>query len=254
VLKDNGLKPEDVDLNASIARASAPPSPPLQPADYANAAKAISNLPPLDPIVRDEIIKLNANPPPPRIPAPRGAVDAYTKNEAVLKQTERDFGVKPEHVLGILGVETTYGHNTGKYPVPQTLAQIALDRGPDGNPSRKAQQAMRDQAALVRLSKNGELGGYDLTNIKGSYAGAIGVPQFLPTSWEAYARAPSGGPRDPFNFGTASYSVGNYLRLHGYNSNVAGSIYGYNHSQEYVNKVLGVSADVKASLNALPPK
>lgn len=78
----------------------------------------------------------------------------------------------------------------------------------------------------------------------------MGIPQFLPTSWEAYSRAPGGGKRDPFNFGTAAYSVGNYLRVHGYSKDVPRSIWGYNHSQEYVDKVLGLSADVKA---ALPP-
>ena len=78
----------------------------------------------------------------------------------------------------------------------------------------------------------------------------MGIPQFLPTSWEAYSRAPDGGKRDPFNFGDAAYSVGNYLRVHGYSKNVPRSIWGYNHSQEYVDKVLGLSADVKESLNA----
>jgi hypothetical protein len=255
VLKDNGLQAEDVDMESAIARASGPPAPPVPPGAYADAVKAIMSSPPLDPVIRAEIQKLADKPPPPRAPAPRGALDAFRQNHGVFDKALQDFGVKPEHILGILGVETTWGRNTGKYPLPGTLRAISEKTGPDGRPTKAALQAERDLAALARLSAQGNLGDLKPDQIRGSYAGAMGIPQFLPTSWEAYSRAPDGGKRDPFNFGDAAYSVGNYLRVHGYANSVPRSIWGYNHSQEYVDKVLGLSADVKASLNASgPPK
>jgi membrane-bound lytic murein transglycosylase B len=161
--------------------------------------------------------------------------------------------VKPEHILGILGVETTWGRNTGKFPIVRTLEEISTRTDSKGRRTRAAIQAENDLKALARLSAEGNLGGLKPSELRSSYAGAMGVPQFLPTSWEAYSRAPDGGKRDPFNFGTAAYSVGNYLKVHGYNKDVPRSIWGYNHSQEYVDKVLDLSADVKASLNAAAP-
>lgn len=252
VLRENGLTPEDVDMETAIARASAPPEPPVPPEVLTNTVRAIVSTPPLPPEVEAEIQKMADKPPPPRAPAPRGALSAFTQNKDVFDKALRNFGVKPEHILGILGVETSWGRNTGKFPLPATLLAISRKTDKNGRPTKAAIQAGRDLAALARLSAQGNLGGLTPGQIRGSYAGAMGIPQFLPTSWEAYSRAPDGGKRDPFNFGTAAYSVGNYLKVHGYNKDVARSIWGYNHSQEYVDKVLGLSADVKAGLNTAP--
>lgn len=253
VLKENGLEPEDVDVQTAVARASGPPPPGVPPAAYAEAAKDMASTPPLEPAVLAEIRELGGKPPPPRAPAPRGALDAFRKNHDVFEKAQKDFGVKPEHILGILGVETTWGRNTGKFPIVRTLEEISTRTDSKGRRTRAAIQAENDLKALARLSAEGNLGGLKPSELRSSYAGAMGVPQFLPTSWEAYSRAPGGGKRDPFNFGTAAYSVGNYLKVHGYNKDVPRSIWGYNHSQEYVDKVLGLSADVKASLNAAAP-
>lgn len=258
VLVANGLKPEDVDMEASIARASGPPPPPVPPGAYAEAAKAMAAAPPLTPFERDEVRRLADTPPPPQVPAPRGAVDAFNKYKSVFNKAEQDFGVKPEHILGILGIETRWGSNTGKFPLQSTLKEIS--RGPSDTKRQvdAANQALRDSAALIRLERRGDLGGWKAEQVKGSYAGAMGIPQFLPTSWEAYARSPDGAARDPFNFGTAAYSVAHYLQVHGYSKDVARSIRAYNHSDKYVNDVLGLSESIKPGLDAAakqsPPK
>jgi len=253
VLQAQGLTQDDVDLPMAIARASAPPPPDVPRAAYLDAVQAIVSTPDLTPEQKVEIQRLADKPPPPRAPAPRGALDAYRKHKDVLDKAHRDFGVKPEHILGILGVETGWGRNTGKYPLPSTLKAISERVGPDGRPTKQARQAGRDLAALARLSAQGNLGGLTPDQVRGSYAGAMGIPQFLPTSWEALSRSPDGGKRDPFDFSDAAYSVGNYLRASGYARDVPRSIWGYNHSQEYVDKVLGLSASVKASLPPSPP-
>lgn len=208
---------------------------------------------PLTPAEEVEVQRLADQPPPPRAPAPRGALDAFRRHKDVFDKALKDFGVKPEHILGILGVETGWGRNTGKFPLPATLKSISQRTGPDGRPTKQAKQAARDLAALARLSAQGNLGGLKPDQVRGSYAGAMGIPQFLPSSWEALSRSPDGGKRDPFDFGDAAYSVGNYLRAHGYSKNVAGSIWGYNHSQEYVEKVMGLSDKVKGGLPAHTP-
>ena len=253
VLSAQGLTQDDVDLPMAIARASAPPPPEVPRAAYLAAVQAIVATPQLTPQQKIEIQTLADKPPPPRAPAPRGALDAYRKHKDVLDKAHKDFGVKPEHILGILGVETGWGRNTGKYPLPSTLKAISERTGPDGRPTKQARQAGRDLAALARLSAQGNLGGLTPDQVRGSYAGAMGIPQFLPSSWEALARSPDGGKRDPFDFADAAYSVGNYLRASGYAKDVPRSIWGYNHSQEYVDKVLGLSASVKASLPPAPP-
>lgn len=250
VLKDNGMTPADVDMDATVARASAPPGPPIPQAALAEAAKNMASTPPLDPATIDELNRLAKNPPPPRKPAPKGAIDAFKQNCAAFKKAQQDFGVRPEHINGILGVETTWGRNTGTFPIVRTLEQISMRTGSDGRPTRQAVQAGNDLKALARLSAQGNLGDRLPSQIQSSYAGAMGIPQFLPTSWEAYSRAPDGGKRDPFEFGTAAYSVGSYLKSHGYNNDVPRSIWGYNHSQEYVDKVLGLSNDIKPAIDA----
>ncbi len=254
VMIENGLDPANEDLGIAAARAMGPRPPDIPPAAYAAAVQEIVNSPPLDPTVRAELERLADKPPPPRSPPPRGALDAFRKHGDVFDKALDDFGVKPEHILGILGVETRWGQNTGKFPLPATLLAISQRTDREGRPTKAAVQAGKDLAALARLSASNNLGGLTPNQVHGSYAGAMGVPQFLPTSWEAYSRAPDGGKRDPFNFGTAAYSVGNYLKVHGYSRDVPRSIWGYNHSQEYVDKVLGLSADVKAGLPKDPPK
>jgi len=254
VMIENGLDPADSDMGSAVARAMGPPPPDIPPAAYAAAVQAIVSSPPLEPAVQAEVERLADKPPPPRSPPPRGALDAFRKHGGVFDKALDDFGVKPEHILGILGVETGWGRNTGKFPLPSTLLAISRRTNSQGRPTKQAAQASRDLAALARLAATDNLGGLTPQQVRGSYAGAMGIPQFLPTSWEAYSRAPDGGKRDPFNFGTAAYSVGNYLRAHGYSRDVPRSIWGYNHSQEYVDKVLGLSADVKAGLNAAEKK
>ena len=253
VLAENGLTSDDVDLPIAIARASAPPPPEVPQAAYLAAVKAIVAAPPLDPAIQVEIQQLAESPPPPRAPAPRGALDAFRQHKDVFDKALKDFGVKPEHILGILGVETGWGRNTGKYPLPSTLKAISERTGRDGRPTKAAKQAGRDLAALARLSAQGNLGGLKPEQVRGSYAGAMGIPQFLPSSWEALSRSPDGGKRDPFDFRDAAYSVGNYLKASGYHKDVARSIWSYNHSQEYVDKVLGLSEKVKGGLPSQPP-
>jgi membrane-bound lytic murein transglycosylase B len=243
VLGSQGLTTDDVDLDTAVDRALSPQPQPVSPTAVSQAVQQIMANPP-SPERRAEILAAADNPPPtPRKPAPRGALDAYRQYTDIFRQAEERFGVAPHHILGILGVETRWGRITGDHLLKDTLTTIAADT----SKPKRAAQATRDLSALSRLAAQGELGG-PANSVAGSYAGAMGIPQFLPSSWEAYARDADGGGRDPYNFPDAIFSVANYLKVHGYQSDVSKAVWGYNHSQEYVDKVLTLSEDVKASL------
>lgn len=98
--------------------------------------------------------------------------------EAELRRAQAEFGVAPEVILGILGVETAFGQNTGSFRVVDSLTTIAFD-GP------RRQEYFRDELKeLLLLSRELSI---DPLTIKGSYAGAMGLPQFMPSSYRRYA-------------------------------------------------------------------
>lgn len=97
---------------------------------------------------------------------------------ADLRRAEAEFGVPAQVILGILGVETVFGRNTGSFRVVDALATIAFDGG-------RRQDYFRDELKEFLLLTR-EIG-VDPLAIKGSYAGAMGLPQFMPSSYRRYA-------------------------------------------------------------------
>jgi membrane-bound lytic murein transglycosylase B len=95
-----------------------------------------------------------------------------------LARAEAEFGVPSEVILGILGVETAYGRNTGSFRAIDALATIAFD-------GERRQAYFREELKeLLLLARDT---GIDPLAIKGSYAGAVGLPQFMPSSYRRYA-------------------------------------------------------------------
>jgi peptidoglycan lytic transglycosylase B len=99
-------------------------------------------------------------------------------NEHYLRRAQAEFGVPAEVILGILGVETAFGRNTGSFRVVDVLATIAFD-GP------RRQDYFRDE--LKELFLLAQERGKDPLSFKGSYAGAVGLPQFMPSSYRKLA-------------------------------------------------------------------
>ena len=95
-----------------------------------------------------------------------------------LARAEAEFGVPPEVILGILGVETNFGRNTGSFRAIDALATIAFD-------GERRQDYFRDELKEFLLLAREK--GIDPLVIKGSYAGAVGLPQFMPSSYRRYA-------------------------------------------------------------------
>jgi membrane-bound lytic murein transglycosylase B len=104
---------------------------------------------------------------------------------ATLARAEAQYGVPPSIVVGILGVETIYGRNMGQHRVLDALATLAFDF-PDSHPKKAQRQAYfltELQAFFAFCQSNG----YDPLTLRGSYAGAMGLGQFMPSSWLQYA-------------------------------------------------------------------
>jgi membrane-bound lytic murein transglycosylase B len=126
-----------------------------------------------------------------------------------LARAETEYGVPPEVILGILGVETFYGRNTGSFRALDALATIAFD-------GERRQEFFRGELKdLLLLARESKI---DALAIKGSYAGAVGLPQFMPSSYRRYAVDYDGdGAIDLLNSpADAIGSVANYIKAFGW--------------------------------------
>ncbi|MBE0622212.1 MAG: lytic murein transglycosylase B [Burkholderiales bacterium] len=119
------------------------------------------------------------------------------------------YGVPEEIIVGIIGVETVYGRNTGNYRVIDALTTLAFDYPP------RADFFRSELEHYLLYTRDA---GVDALSLKGSYAGAIGIPQFMPGSYRRYAVDLDGdGKRDlSGNFADAIGSVANFLKEHGW--------------------------------------
>ncbi len=109
----------------------------------------------------------------------------WAEHEAALARAEAQYGVPAEIIMGILGVETFYGRITGGFKALDALATLAFDF-PDAHPRAADRQAFfrSELAEFLKLTREQ---GLNPTDVRGSYAGALGWPQFMPGSWRKYA-------------------------------------------------------------------
>ncbi len=102
----------------------------------------------------------------------------WQEHEATLKRASAIYGIPEEIIVAIIGVETEYGKNMGRFSVMQALSTLAF-RYPPRAPFFRAEL---EQFLLLARDN-----GFDPLAVKGSYAGAIGIPQFMPSSQQRYA-------------------------------------------------------------------
>lgn len=138
----------------------------------------------------------------------RGA-EVYQLRQPELERAQAASGVPVDIMLGIVGVETFYGENIGKHRVLDALATLAFDYPP--------RQAFFRKELLQYLVMTREESLDPLVPV-GSYAGAMGLPQFMPSSFRNYAvDGDADGRRDLWNdWADVFASVGNYLKVHGW--------------------------------------
>ena len=143
----------------------------------------------------------------------RAGVAFWRANEKWLKKAEEDFGVPPEIVVGIIGVETIYGQQMGGFRVIDALATLAFDF-PPGRKDRSP--FFRDELENYLLMCH--IQGIEPLQLKGSYAGALGMPQFMPSSVNKYAIDFDGDGHIDLHTNTADVigSVAHYLAEFGW--------------------------------------
>jgi membrane-bound lytic murein transglycosylase B len=197
---------------------------------------------------------------------------------AEIESAEQIYGVDKETIAALLRCETRHGQVTGKYHVFSVFASTALmpvEEYVERNVAR-ARQVMAERDAdsaaieaevawiraravkrgnwaygeLVNLLKIERHGHIDGMSLYGSWAGAFGWSQFLPSSYLSRAVDGNGDGRlDLFTPADAIHSVANYLKSAGYrsgsNSSKRKAIYNYNNSTAYVNSILGLAERVR---------
>lgn len=136
-------------------------------------------------------------------------VDFWRQHEAALARAEQEYGVPAQIIVSIIGVETFFGRNTGNYRVMDALSTLGFDYPPRAPFFRKE---LREFLLLAREQQ------LDPLTLKGSYAGAMGLPQFMPSSFRAYAVDFDGDGHiniwtDPDD---AIGSVASYFKRHGW--------------------------------------
>lgn len=146
----------------------------------------------------------------------------WQTHAAELQAASQVTGVPEEYVVAIIGIESIYGAHTGNFGTLAALATLAFDY-PKINPATDATRAAlfrRELEALLLLARESQR---DPLSYKGSYAGALGLPQFLPSSIRLYARdGDDDGRIDLENEpADAIASVANFLQQHGWEKNGA---------------------------------
>jgi membrane-bound lytic murein transglycosylase B len=108
----------------------------------------------------------------------QAGIDFWAQHEAALARAESLYGVPAEIIVGIIGVETFYGQITGGFRVIDALATLSFDF-----PKGRSDRSVFFRNELVEFLKLCRSNGLDPLAVKGSFAGAIGWPQFMPSSW-----------------------------------------------------------------------
>ena len=173
-------------------------------------------------------------------------------HRATLSRAEAQYGVAPEVIVGILTVESGLGSNTGKYPVFNVFASLAvmdtpeiiegLDLGAAGRDrlKKKAAWARRELQVFLEYCAARHL---DPFSYCGSWAGAMGFCQFLPSSLKSCGVSAGGkGPVDLFTHDDAIFSIACYLKKSGFQRQNRASwrraVLSYNHSDAYADTIL----------------
>lgn len=137
----------------------------------------------------------------------------WTRHARTLDQASRKYGVPPEYIVAIIGIETRWGGFMGTHRIIDALATLAFDY------PRRAEYFRGELAQYLLMAEDQ---GFDPLRPEGSFAGAMGLGQFMPSSWHDYAVDFDGdGRRDLWDAEDAIGSVAHYLNAHGWKTGAA---------------------------------
>ncbi len=190
------------------------------------------------------------------------------QNLKILRKAENRFYVEKEAMVAILLVESRFGENIGKYRLIPTLASIALmdspdhlqqnyevlrDKDPDlsyewleGISRRKANRAYHELKCFLNIVRYEKI---DPLEVYGSYAGALGMPQFIPSSYLSYALNQESFEQWLLSKEAAIFSIGNYLKSHGWRKGLPTEkkkqiLWYYNRSKPYGETILRLAQKI----------
>jgi membrane-bound lytic murein transglycosylase B len=212
-------------------------------------------------------------------PAINRALQFLKAQRSQLSQAEKRFGVDPYVIVALLLVETHFGEYTGRTPTLAVLSTYALmdqasyrdrvwslvapaDRTRLGRQAfdekliRRSQWAYQELCALLRWTNTNP---HEVKRLQGSLMGAIGLPQFIPSTLERFgADGDSDGIIDLFQTADAIMSIARYLQSLGWSRASTSAereniIYQYNHSRPYVDTILGIASRLRTAQGAASP-
>jgi membrane-bound lytic murein transglycosylase B len=190
------------------------------------------------------------------------------ENRKTMREMESRFQVDKEVIAAILLVESRFGQNIGRYRVLPTLASMALMDSPEnlrknfstlreldpelsyewmeGRAKRRARWAYQELKCFLTIIRYEEV---DPLEVYGSSAGALGMAQFIPSSYLTYALNQSTFETWLLSKDEAIFSIGNYLKSHGWKKNLPAEkkkriLWAYNRSEPYVTTVLQVAEKI----------
>ena len=140
----------------------------------------------------------------------------YRQNKAKFDAIERRFGVEPQFILALWGIETNFGRNTGGFHVPSVLATLAYE-------GRRGEFFTKEYINAMKIIQEGNI---SARSMSGSWAGAMGQSQFMPSSFLKYAVDITGdGTRDIWRAKSDVWgSIANYLRTEGWQKGARWSV------------------------------
>ena len=145
-------------------------------------------------------------------------VHFWKANAATLERAEKEYGVPADIIVGIIGVETIYGRDTGSFRVMDALMTLAFDFPSNHPRAQERSTYFRGEVEQFLMLQNQRQA--NPMDVKGSYAGAMGMPQFMPSSWAKHAVDFDGdGNIDLWNSpADVIGSVANYFKAYGWQS------------------------------------
>ena len=179
-------------------------------------------------------------------------VKFYSENKELILKVSKKYDIDPFIILSIAGIESNYGKHYKGFTVFNSL-YTQIHEMP-----KRAKWASKELASYLEYCFKDNV---DPQSIEGSYAGAFGFGQFIPSSFNRYSvDFDNDGVRRPHDWPDVLGSIANYLIQNGYSpgstnyqkkGDIWKSIYAYNHSENYVMAVLGLTKKIKERCNSL---
>ena len=126
---------------------------------------------------------------------------------SIFSKVHKKYGVPPEYITAIIGIESYYGYNRGKFPVFDTLTTLAFEK------NRRSKYFKYELKKFLLLSKNEK---FNPKRVKGSYAGAVGLGQFMPSSYFYAVDFNKDGQKSMQTTSDAIAGIANYFKKNGW--------------------------------------